>query len=406
MEREHVWKLVEQFLIESGMSVAAMALADHAGELMEGPYNPPSGSLLRILDEYTEMKKAGEPKEEIFRLPEELLKEGDGQFCRSELATLRGIHDTNIVSVQLLESGLLLTGGVDRTLRVGLLGGLPDAAVMERVGKNVSLAGPVLTLAAHPTMPYLVATGDMAGQVSLVDTNTGIVTSTQAVHAKYVVRVRWDPTGRFLASAAYDRSVSVFQFSDDKPTEPLALLKKLSFQGAAECVAFTPTPTSVDAESTPELIVSVRDDYRLYIYSLPDLTVRTLNMNAFGDTHISFAALDVSVSPNGKYILVSTDRDRLILFDRIEGTVLLSFYGASNDGYSQPRHCWHPSGIYIYATSQDHAIIVWEVSTQKIVARLQGHTSTIRDISFSGAHGLLVSTGFDRTVMLWTQHSI
>lgn len=47
MERGHVLKLVHQFLHESGMSVAAMAFADHVGEAMEGPFAPPSGSLLR-----------------------------------------------------------------------------------------------------------------------------------------------------------------------------------------------------------------------------------------------------------------------------------------------------------------------------------------------------------------------
>ena len=28
-----------------------------------------------------------------------------------------------------------------------------------------------------------------------------------------------------------------------------------------------------------------------------------------------------------------------------------NFYGASNDEYSQPRHCWDPSGKYIYSVS-------------------------------------------------------
>lgn len=28
-----------------------------------------------------------------------------------------------------------------------------------------------------------------------------------------------------------------------------------------------------------------------------------------------------------------------------------NFYGASNDEYSQPRHCWDPSGKYIYGVS-------------------------------------------------------
>ncbi len=42
-------------------------------------------------------------------------------------------------------------------------------------------------------------------------------------------------------------------------------------------------------------------------------------MNAYGDSHVSFAALDVSFSPDGRYVLAATDRDRLILFDRATG---------------------------------------------------------------------------------------
>ena len=81
---------------------------------------------------------------------------------------------------------------------------------------------------------------------------------------------------------------------------------------------------------------------------------------------------------------------------------ITNFYGASNDEYSQPRHCWDPSGNYIYAvsdhllskcvnsclvcqvinllqlqTSQDKSICVWEIRTNDIVCRLQGHTGTV-----------------------------
>ena len=30
---------------------------------------------------------------------------------------------------------------------------------------------------------------------------------------------------------------------------------------------------------------------------------------------------------------------------------IANFYGAKNDEYSQPRHCWDPSGKYIYGVS-------------------------------------------------------
>ncbi len=30
---------------------------------------------------------------------------------------------------------------------------------------------------------------------------------------------------------------------------------------------------------------------------------------------------------------------------------IANFYGAMNDEFSQPRHCWDPSGRYIYGVS-------------------------------------------------------
>lgn len=39
-----------------------------------------------------------------------------------------------------------------------------------------------------------------------------------------------------------------------------------------------------------------------------------VNFNENQDDHVSFTALDVSVSPDGKYLLVSTDKSRLIVY--------------------------------------------------------------------------------------------
>ena len=81
-----------------------------------------------------------------------------------------------------------------------------------------------------------------------------------------------------------------------------------------------------------------------------------------------------------------------------------NFYGASNDEYSQPRHCWDPSGKYVYSvslgnygrsladvaynfsslqTSQDKCIVVWEIRSQSVVARLEGHSETVVSCIFA-----------------------
>ena len=111
--------------------------------------------------------------------------------------------------------------------------------------------------------------------------------------------------------------------------------------------------------------------------------------------------MDAAVSPNGKFISIATDKDRLIIYSRSSGQLLKNLYGANNDGFSNPRHCWHPSGEVMYATSQTHQIVAWNIRTQTVLCLLDGHSAPIRDLSFNAKHSMLVSTGFDKSVKLW-----
>ncbi len=56
------------------------------------------------------------------------MREGDKEFCSENLNTLTKLHSANIVAVQLLSGGILLTGSVDRTLKKFIIEGLPDVA--------------------------------------------------------------------------------------------------------------------------------------------------------------------------------------------------------------------------------------------------------------------------------------
>ena len=46
---------------------------------------------------------------------------------------------------------------------------------------------------------------------------------------------------------------------------------------------------------------------------------------------------------------------------------IANFYGATNDEYSQPRHCWDSSGKYIYGV----AIIFFKFLNQTLIQRWQ-----------------------------------
>ena len=131
--------------------------------------------------------------------------------------------------------------------------------------------------------------------------------------------------------------------------------------------------------------------------------VRQINLNLTGDDFISMTPMDVSFSPDTKHLLVSTDKDRLLILSVESGEVVTTVYGASSDGFSQPKNSWHDSCAYIYGTSEDNTICVWEVVTQKIVSKLEGHNGRIRDLQIVSykERPLIVTGAFDASVCIW-----
>jgi WD40 repeat protein len=61
----------------------------------------------------------------------------------------------------------------------------------------------------------------------------------------------------------------------------------------------------------------------------------------------------------------------------------------------------HPNGRLLAAAFDDHTIHIWDISTQKELMRLFGHTNQITDLRFTPDGTLLVSTSLDGTIRLW-----
>ncbi|CAI8053608.1 Transcription initiation factor TFIID subunit 5 [Geodia barretti] len=191
-------------------------------------------------------------------------------------------------------------------------------------------------------------------------------------HTKYVVRVLWSSSGNFFITASYDKTICVYKLRNDE-VELYDIIQKLHFKGVIESLAFC--------------------------------KCRQMNMNSIGDDYVSFVPMHISFGPNGHFMLISTDQDRLLLYSWTNGKQIACFYGATNDELSQPRNCWDHSGKYVYGTSQDGSIVVWEIRSQRIVCKLEGHNATVRDLFFCNELKLLVSCGFDGSIKLWQSHS-
>ena len=216
----------------------------------------------------------------------------------------------------------------------------------------------------------------------------------------------------------------------------LELLYQFPMRGAVECLTFSPplphncggdgdgkeegdsTTTTASSSSSsltsscstttaaPVVVVGTRDDHRLHLLDTASYERTYLNMNAMGDNFVSFTPMDVSLSPNGLFYLVSTDKDRLILLSRTTGRIAASLYGARSDSFASPRHAWHPTGHYIYATTAAHSIVVFDVARRTQVAELTGHTAQVRSLAYNACSGLLVTGGFDKMVHVWAPQAL
>eukprot|EP00053_Salpingoeca_punica_P006528 m.61621 g.61621 ORF g.61621 m.61621 type:complete len:434 (+) comp13733_c0_seq2:232-1533(+) len=427
MNRDRVLRVVHQYLVENNYGVAALALEEDVQ--FDKDSTMPSGELLRLLDEHAELtaNRKVEATEDLSQLEQK----GDGRYCNTLALELSKVHAGSIVSVDACGPDAVVTGAADKTIRLTkvehLVDGFPALAISDSGDSSHSSGGshhsammsasaPVLSVRCHPVHPHIVASSDMAGGVTVSNSAKSGETLFQAHnHKKYVVHVRWSPGGRFLASACYDHTVCVWDtaVTDNGQTFTAKLIHTLSFKGAVESIAFRPSNAAgagakadgdgcgkQEMEAGAVLVVAVREDNRLHFVSLPDGAQSDLNMNMLGDDFVSFSALHVSYSPCGRFVLASSDRDRLLLFSTESRKLVRTFYGASSDIYSQPKHCWHPSGLYIYATNQDNSILVWEVASQRVVERLTGHTGTVRDLILAGSD-VLISCSFDKTVRIW-----
>jgi WD40 repeat protein len=168
------------------------------------------------------------------------------------------------------------------------------------------------------------------------------------------------------------------------------------------------SPEQQDQEESV-CVYSVRGDHRLHVFCLSTLReLRTINLNQLGDAHVSFTALDIKVRPGGRLALVATDTNRVMLVDlspgageKGQGKVMANFYGATNGGHGTPRAGFSGCGAFVYCTSEDRTVCVWELATQRLVHKLTGHSHTVRDLSLHPTLPLVATTSFDKSVKLW-----
>jgi WD40 repeat protein len=123
--------------------------------------------------------------------------------------------------------------------------------------------------------------------------------------------------------------------------------------------------------------------------------ISTLTGHTQGVTGVAF-------SPDGRYVISSSDDQTLILWDAAAGSMIRQF-----SGHGQPIEAvaYSPDGQTILSGAYDNQMILWDVNTGQIIRRYAGHSNLVESVAYSPDGNYLLSGSADQTMILWDKAS-
>ncbi len=224
-------------------------------------------------------------------------------------------------------------------------------------------------------------------------TPTAIPTPDSNVYAKYRMRlnltghtgwvraVAFFPNGFSLASGSYDRTVRLWNVSNNKSFGTLS--NHLGSISGINAIAVHPNGNT-------------------FAIACIDKTIKLWNFRS-GKPIRNLEGHDgqvygVAYSPDGK-TLVSASADKTIkLWNWNRGEVLQTFTGHQDKVVAV---IFHRDGKRIASASADKTIRIWDVATAKELIKITGHNSPVNAIAFSPDGKLLASGSQDQTIKIW-----
>ncbi len=117
-----------------------------------------------------------------------------------------------------------------------------------------------------------------------------------------------------------------------------------------------------------------------------------------GSTPVVRTWCDIDCSPTGGLLAAGSAPGEIVLWDLTTGQVKARLSGHDGTVWSVR---FSPDGRMLASGSDDHAVMLWDTSTGQLEATLLGHEMPVAGVSFSPDGRTLASCSDDRTVRLW-----
>jgi WD40 repeat protein/transcriptional regulator with XRE-family HTH domain len=230
----------------------------------------------------------------------------------------------------------------------------------------------------------LLATAGQGGIAHIWNATTGQKVLDLVSHHADVFHIEFSPDGSRMATVSPDGTAKVWDSLTGKELFSLN-------QGddvAPYWVAFSPDGSRIAVANTRgsnEGWVSIWDVITgELILALPD-------QNAFVNS--------VSFSPDGAYILTTSDDQTIRIWDANNGENLQTFFGQT---INVANAVYSPDGTRIASVIGNGQVSIVDAATGRELLRLAGHNSNIRTVAFSPDGMHIVTAGSDQTARIWS----
>jgi WD40 repeat protein len=189
-------------------------------------------------------------------------------------------------------------------------------------------------------------------------------------HTDHIYDLAWSPTGERLASAAYDRTVGLWNTAQLAQHQVTLVARLHGHNDQVQTVAFHPSGM---------VLASGGKDQTIRLWQADDGAA----LGVFARPHHKVSAL--AFAPDGARLLVGNfsppQPDRLTLLAYPRGKTERVFTGHQNVVVAT---AFHPSGQWVATGGGEHKeILLWQVHTGQVLARLEGTGRTIYAVGFS-----------------------
>ncbi|KAI9739106.1 MAG: WD domain protein [Cirrosporium novae-zelandiae] len=278
---------------------------------------------------------------------------------------------------------------------------------------------------------HWIASCSADASIRIWDAHTGQHTETFEGHLTGISAISWSPDSKMIASASDDKSIRLWDITTGR-AHPVPFLGHSNY---VYSLSFSPKGNMIASGSYDEAVFlwDVRSAHVLR--SLPAHSDPVGGIDFIHDgTLVASCASDgliriwdpytgqclrtlvhednapvtnVKFSPNGKYVLAWTLDSCVRLWNYVEGRCVKTYQGHKNVKYSIGgafgRYGVCRDEAFAASGSEDGSIFLWDVSSKKILQKLEGHRDVVLGVDTHPTERSLVTGGLDRTVRIWKE---